>query len=273
MKKTHKRHGKKRHVKRHTKRRRDPSSLTPRKLALRMYLRANLAARKRLAGKMQEAVYQDRRVEELYAEAKRRGWSEDPLVLAEEKGRQAAGRRRDPKRYYPSRKSLYRHAYHVEHVRLDRGGYDKRGRYYGHGEKLYRVTSDDGSFDEFVRAPNAKAAKDRAFRKRAGSHYYPYGKISHDPRRKKSRGKKRGGWFGNKRGHSLAAKKGHARKGRRGKKRRDPHVRWKVETRSGKVHHFSSLKDATRFQRAHGAYAPRLASSSRGYPGTLLGKR
>jgi len=52
----------------------------------------------------------------------------------------------------------------AERVRLNRGGYDSRGRYYGTGEKLWRVTDTTGfGIDEHVRAPNGKAAKLQVF--------------------------------------------------------------------------------------------------------------
>lgn len=60
----------------------------------------------------------------------------------------------------------------VERVRWDRGGYDRRGRYYGNGEPAFRVTGEKKNFviarsggtedvyvDEIVRAPNAREAR------------------------------------------------------------------------------------------------------------------
>jgi hypothetical protein len=65
----------------------------------------------------------------------------------------------------------------VERVRLDRGGYDSRGRYWGVGTPLYRVTSDEelppgwygskyhsryqGYIDEHVRASSARQAREK----------------------------------------------------------------------------------------------------------------
>lgn len=68
----------------------------------------------------------------------------------------------------------------VERVRLDRGGYDRRGRYWGSGAPLYRVTSDEPlsdaqierlygtsayykprEIDEYVRASNAREAREK----------------------------------------------------------------------------------------------------------------
>lgn len=48
---------------------------------------------------------------------------------------------------------------HAERVPLDSGGYDSRGRYWGVGQPLFRVSTDDGSFDDHVRATNAAEAK------------------------------------------------------------------------------------------------------------------
>jgi hypothetical protein len=50
----------------------------------------------------------------------------------------------------------------AERIPLDRGGYDKRGRYYGVGPKLYHVYSDSGDLSEEVRASGVKEAKARA---------------------------------------------------------------------------------------------------------------
>jgi hypothetical protein len=47
----------------------------------------------------------------------------------------------------------------VEHVPLDRGGYDRYGRYWGRGEKLYRYTTYDGEIDDYLRAPSRQAAR------------------------------------------------------------------------------------------------------------------
>lgn len=48
---------------------------------------------------------------------------------------------------------------YVEHIRLDRGGYESGGRYWGVGEKLYRVSGGSKDLDQYVRAPSAKAAR------------------------------------------------------------------------------------------------------------------
>jgi hypothetical protein len=62
---------------------------------------------------------------------------------------------------------------HAERVKLDRGGYVKSGqahagRYFGVGEKLWRVTDEHGEVDCYVRSSTMREAKlsciDEAFR-------------------------------------------------------------------------------------------------------------
>lgn len=57
----------------------------------------------------------------------------------------------------------------AERVRLNQGGYDSRGRYWGHGPPLYRVYDDQGYLDEYVRAPDAPTAKRRAVEQAGGT--------------------------------------------------------------------------------------------------------
>ena len=61
-----------------------------------------------------------------------------------------------------ARKKVTAPKLHAERVKLDRGGYVRKGqayagRYFGVGEKLWRVTDDD-LLDEFVRAATKKEA-------------------------------------------------------------------------------------------------------------------
>lgn len=64
---------------------------------------------------------------------------------------------------------------YAEHVRLNRGGYDRRGRYWGSGEKLYRVYDEVGAINVYLRAPSSEAAREQvataysAFRARPSS--------------------------------------------------------------------------------------------------------
>lgn len=50
----------------------------------------------------------------------------------------------------------------VSRVRLDRGGYDSGGAYWGLGKPLYWVRSDDGAVNEFFRAWDREGAKEKA---------------------------------------------------------------------------------------------------------------
>ena len=51
----------------------------------------------------------------------------------------------------------------AERVHLNRGGYDRQGRYWGVGERLYYVYRwDDPDKSEYLRASSAKAARARS---------------------------------------------------------------------------------------------------------------
>lgn len=50
---------------------------------------------------------------------------------------------------------------HAERIHIDRGGYDRRGRYWGTGQKLYLVHDYQFDINKYVRAENAKLAKDK----------------------------------------------------------------------------------------------------------------
>jgi len=52
--------------------------------------------------------------------------------------------------------------YEVKLVRLDRGGYDRHGRYFGVGGKLYQVFDNDSGRSLHVRASSAKKARELA---------------------------------------------------------------------------------------------------------------
>ena len=54
----------------------------------------------------------------------------------------------------------------VEQVRIDRQGYDSRGRYWGVGQKLYRVSTETGD-DVYLRASSAQAARTKVQSERA----------------------------------------------------------------------------------------------------------
>ncbi len=57
---------------------------------------------------------------------------------------------------------------YLERVPLDRGGYDKRGRYWGVGAPLYRYSDDSGAVDGYVRASSRAEAKDKVRYQSAG---------------------------------------------------------------------------------------------------------
>jgi hypothetical protein len=62
------------------------------KALFRMRRYARRAALARLGGYIMKANEWDNKIEHIYSQAKRNGWSENPFVIAEEKGRQEAGR-------------------------------------------------------------------------------------------------------------------------------------------------------------------------------------
>jgi hypothetical protein len=49
----------------------------------------------------------------------------------------------------------------LQRVRLNKGGYNSRGHYYGHGQPLYWYMSEDGKYDGYVRALTRVAAKQK----------------------------------------------------------------------------------------------------------------
>lgn len=58
--------------------------------------------------------------------------------------------------------------YAVERVHLTRGGYDRHGRYWGTGERLYRVDDEETGKHKYVRAESAKSARAKAVHDRLG---------------------------------------------------------------------------------------------------------
>lgn len=65
-------------------------------------------------------------------------------------------RKRKPQRYVVTR------------VRLNRGGYDRLGRYWGIGERLYLVWDSEEHRRKHVRASSAKSARAKALHDRYG---------------------------------------------------------------------------------------------------------
>lgn len=48
---------------------------------------------------------------------------------------------------------------HLRRIRLDNGGYDSNGTYFGHGPPLFWYASDDGTIDDMTRAKDRETAK------------------------------------------------------------------------------------------------------------------
>lgn len=51
---------------------------------------------------------------------------------------------------------------YLKQVRLNQGGYDSQGRYFGNGKPLYHYHSEDYTISEHVRANNREEAKEIA---------------------------------------------------------------------------------------------------------------
>lgn len=63
-----------------------------------------------------------------------------------------------PGTFHPANEEKVR----VSEVRINRGGYDSGGAYWGLGAPLYWVRSDNGDVNEFFRAWSREAAKEKA---------------------------------------------------------------------------------------------------------------
>ena len=74
------------------------------------------------------------------------------------RGVSAANRRR---RFGNTSRAIIRR-YTVERIPVDRQGYDRRGRYWGVGERLWHITDNENERDAIVRAPSAAAARTKA---------------------------------------------------------------------------------------------------------------
>jgi hypothetical protein len=77
-----------------------------------------------------------------------KGWCGDPKRGA------AVGR---GSHYHPGNAVDYGGKVYVRRVRLDSGGYDCAGTYFGHGEPLYWICAEDGN-EAMRRAPSRTAA-------------------------------------------------------------------------------------------------------------------
>lgn len=61
---------------------------------------------------------------------------------------------------------------YVRHVRLDSGGYDRNGTYFGHGKPLYWIADADGTVDYMVRADDHAGAKKLALAHYPLAHFH-----------------------------------------------------------------------------------------------------
>lgn len=60
----------------------------------------------------------------------------------------------------------------LRHVRLNRGGYDSMGGYWGSGMRLYHCINDSGSIDTFFRAKNREKAKENVRKMCPNARFY-----------------------------------------------------------------------------------------------------
>lgn len=60
---------------------------------------------------------------------------------------------------------------YVQRVRLDSGGYDSGGAYWGHGAALWRI-SDNDLFETYLRAATREAAKRKVLAEVPGARFY-----------------------------------------------------------------------------------------------------
>lgn len=61
---------------------------------------------------------------------------------------------------------------HLQRVRLDRGGYDSNGTYFGLGPPLYWYASEDGSIDDMLRAGTRESAKKQILDRYPNARFY-----------------------------------------------------------------------------------------------------
>ncbi len=61
---------------------------------------------------------------------------------------------------------------YLRRVYLDNGGYDTNGTYFGHGEPLYWVASEDCELDYMLRAKSRRAAKEQILEKYPDARFF-----------------------------------------------------------------------------------------------------
>lgn len=89
------------------------------------------------------------------------GWQGDPR-------RGAAMGRSDR----PSLCPMVSRKFYLQRVRLDSGGYDSGGAYWGVGVPLYWATCESGSIDFFLRAASRDDAKAEVIQRHPGARFY-----------------------------------------------------------------------------------------------------
>ena len=61
---------------------------------------------------------------------------------------------------------------HLRQVKLDAGGYDSNGTYFGHGHQLYWCANEDGTVDFVLRAHSREDAKSKVHNTYPGARFY-----------------------------------------------------------------------------------------------------
>lgn len=66
----------------------------------------------------------------------------------------------------------HQHRLYLRRIRLDRGGYDPNGTYFGLGQPLFWYASEDGSIDAVLRARDRNEAIDKILRIYPNARFY-----------------------------------------------------------------------------------------------------
>lgn len=61
---------------------------------------------------------------------------------------------------------------YLSRVRLDGGGYDKQGTYFGHGEPLYWYADTEGEVDAMIRGYSREAVKAAIVKRYPGARFF-----------------------------------------------------------------------------------------------------
>jgi hypothetical protein len=79
-----------------------------------------------------------------------------------------------PRRHTPGPKTRHSPKLRATRLRINRQGYDSRGRYWGIGAPVYEVEHDDNGSVFATRAPSAKEAKAKVLKDQGRGHRHPY---------------------------------------------------------------------------------------------------